>query len=119
MSDPYIAATGLDAAYPASDSLVLQSLNLSVAEGEIVALVGPNGSGKSTLLRALGRILKPKGGAVMLDTARKVLRVDFPELAARVDLLMPSEKDKRHGQAIAAASLPSRVHAPVLDSAHV
>ena len=43
----------------------------------------------------------------MLDTAREVLRVDFPELAARVDLRMPSEKDKRHGQAIAAASLPA------------
>ena len=42
----------------------------------------------------------------MLDTAREVLRVDFPELASPVDLRMPGEKDKRHGQAIAAASLP-------------
>ena len=65
MSDPYVEAKGLDAAYPSSDGLVLQSLDLRVDEGEIVALVGPNGSGKSTLLRALGRILKPKGGAVM------------------------------------------------------
>jgi len=63
----YIEAQSLDAAYPTSDGLVLQGLELTVAEGEIVALVGPNGSGKSTLLRALGRILKPKGGAVMLE----------------------------------------------------
>ena len=48
------------------------------------------------------------GGAVMLDVAREVLRADFPELAARVELHMPGEKEKRHGQAIAAASLPAR-----------
>ena len=46
------------------------------------------------------------GGDVILDAAREVLRVDFPELAAKVDLRMPGEQDKRHGQAIAAASLP-------------
>ncbi len=56
----------------------------------------------------LGRVTSGQGGAVMLDTAREVLRVEFPELAARVDLRMPGEKDKRHGQAIAAASLPAR-----------
>ena len=50
------------------------------------------------------------GGAVMLDVAREVLRADFPELAARVSLHMPSEKEKRHGQAIAAASLPAARH---------
>ena len=33
-----------------------------------------------------------------------VLRDEFPEL--RIDLVVPDEKDKRHGQAIAAASLP-------------
>ncbi len=64
----------------------------------------------------LGRVTSGPGGAVMLDTAREVLRVEFPELAARVDLRMPSEKDKRHGQAIAAASLPARAEAPALHS---
>jgi hypothetical protein len=36
-----------------------------------------------------------------------VLETDFPELSARVQLHMPSEKEKRHGQAMAAASLPT------------
>jgi hypothetical protein len=36
-----------------------------------------------------------------------VLQADFPELASRVHLHTPDEKDKRHGQAIAAASLPA------------
>lgn len=56
----------------------------------------------------LGRVTSGAGGEIMLDVAREVLHADFPDLAARVDLRMPSEMDKRHGQAIAAASLPPR-----------
>jgi predicted NBD/HSP70 family sugar kinase len=56
----------------------------------------------------LGRVTSGPGGDVMLDSAREVLRVDFPELATRLDLRMPGEQEKRHGQAIAAASLPDR-----------
>jgi predicted NBD/HSP70 family sugar kinase len=56
----------------------------------------------------LGRVTSGPGGDVMLDTARQVLHVDFPELAERVLFHMPGEIDKRHGQAIAAASLPAR-----------
>ena len=55
---------------------------------------------------ALGRVTSGPGGATMIDVAREVLRVDFPELASRVELRMPGEKEKRHGQAMAAASLP-------------
>jgi predicted NBD/HSP70 family sugar kinase len=54
----------------------------------------------------LGRVTSGEGGAIMLDLAREVLRVDFPQLGERIDFHMPGEKEKRHGQAIAAASLP-------------
>ena len=40
-----------------------------------------------------------------VEAEREVLRDEFPSL--RIDLVVPDEKDKRHGQAIAAASLPS------------
>src|SRR5215213_523875 len=86
MTGPYVSAQGLDAAYPTSAGLVLQGLDLSVEEGEIVALVGPNGSGKSTLLRALGRILKPKGGAVMLE-GRSLAGLPTREVALKLALL--------------------------------
>jgi hypothetical protein len=43
---------------------------------------------------------------VILTEARRVLDLEFPELSARVKFHMPDEKEKRHGQAIAAASLP-------------
>jgi predicted NBD/HSP70 family sugar kinase len=62
----------------------------------------------------LGRVTTGPGGSEMLETAREVLRVDFPELAAKVALRMPGEQEKRHGQAIAAASLPARDESPVL-----
>jgi len=54
----------------------------------------------------LGRVTSGKGGDVIIDGAKEVLRVEFPELAGRVAFHVPDEKDKRHGQAVAAASLP-------------
>jgi iron complex transport system ATP-binding protein len=86
MNDPYVEAKGVDAAYPTSEGLVLQNLDLSIDEGEVVALVGPNGSGKSTLLRALGRILKPKGGAVLIE-GRSLASLPTREVALKLALL--------------------------------
>lgn len=54
----------------------------------------------------LGRVTSGEGGEVILEGARQVLRDEFPELAEKIRLRTPDEKDKRHGQAIAAASLP-------------
>jgi predicted NBD/HSP70 family sugar kinase len=58
-------------------------------------------------LLVLGRVTSGAGGDLLLQRAREVLQADFPELASRVHLHTPDEKDKRHGQAIAAASLPA------------
>jgi len=56
-------------------------------------------------LLIMGRVTSGQGGSVIIEHARTVLRDEFPEL--RIDLVVPDEKDKRHGQAIAAASLPA------------
>jgi predicted NBD/HSP70 family sugar kinase len=58
-------------------------------------------------LLILGRVTSGAGGDVIADRALVVLRDEFPELAERLSLATPDEKFKRHGQAIAAASLPS------------
>ena len=55
----------------------------------------------------LGRVTTGVGGDVILAQAREVLAREFPALAGQIRLSLPDEKDKRHGQAIAAASLPA------------
>jgi predicted NBD/HSP70 family sugar kinase len=55
---------------------------------------------------ALGRVMTGGGGDLLLANARRVLEFEFPDLAARLQLSTPDEKERRHGQAIAAASLP-------------
>ena len=54
----------------------------------------------------LGRVTTGKGGDIVLDKAREVLKAEFPELAAKIALHVPDEKSRRVGQAVAAASLP-------------
>jgi NitT/TauT family transport system ATP-binding protein len=46
---------------------VLDGIGLSVADGEIVALIGPSGCGKSTMLGILGGLIAPERGHVTLE----------------------------------------------------
>jgi hypothetical protein len=57
-------------------------------------------------LLILGRVTSGLGGEIILNQARDVLRAEFPELAGAIAFHVPDEKQKRHGQAMAAASLP-------------
>ncbi len=52
----------------------------------------------------LGRVATGEGGNIIIAKAEEVLATEFPELA--IKLCVPDEKTKRHGQAVAAASLP-------------
>ena len=54
----------------------------------------------------LGRVTSGAGGEIILERARAVLDTEFPELSSRLSLHTPDENNKRHGQAVAAASLP-------------
>lgn len=46
---------------------VLSGVNLSIAEGEIMAVVGPSGAGKTTLLQIAGTLDKPDRGSIIYD----------------------------------------------------
>lgn len=54
-------------------------------------------------LLILGRVTSGEGGSIIIAEAEKVLATEFPAL--RIKLVVPDEKTKRHGQAVAAASL--------------
>jgi len=59
-SPPAIAATGLRKSY--ADKVVLDGIDLSVAEGTVFALLGPNGAGKTTAVQILSTYLAADGG---------------------------------------------------------
>jgi predicted NBD/HSP70 family sugar kinase len=61
---------------------------------------------KINSLLIMGRVTSGKGGEIILNKAREVLDIEFPKLSKTIKFRIPDETKKRHGQAIAAASLP-------------
>ncbi|MFP5479339.1 MAG: ABC transporter ATP-binding protein [Alphaproteobacteria bacterium] len=70
MSEPMLELQGIEKGYnrgKPSEVLVLRGATLTVAKGEVVALVAPSGAGKSTLLHIAGLLDTPDAGNVRLD----------------------------------------------------
>ncbi|MDH6678612.1 iron complex transport system ATP-binding protein [Rhodococcus sp. LBL1] len=62
---PRLVAENLTLGY--GDRVIVEGLDVEIPTGVITTVIGPNGCGKSTMLRALGRLLKPRAGTVLLD----------------------------------------------------
>jgi putative ABC transport system ATP-binding protein len=95
--------------YSFGETPALRGANLTIREGEILAVMGPSGSGKSTLLHCLAGILAPKRGEIFFagrrvdslsDNERSALRRDtfgfvfqfgqlVPELTAEENVALP------------------------------
>ncbi|MFJ4666846.1 ABC transporter ATP-binding protein [Kitasatospora purpeofusca] len=101
-----LEARDLTLAYEART--VAEGLDLRIPDGRVTVIVGPNACGKSTLLRALGRLLKPVRGAVLLD-GEELARVPTKRIARRIGLL-PQSPSAPEG--IAVADLVSRGRQP-------
>ncbi|NGO70544.1 ABC transporter ATP-binding protein [Streptomyces boncukensis] len=101
-----LVARELTLAY--DDHTVVADLDLDVPDGEVTVVVGPNACGKSTTLRALGRLLKPKRGSVLLD-GTQLARIPTKRIAQSIGLLPQSPVAP---EAITVADLVSRGRQP-------
>ncbi|MFI6473376.1 ABC transporter ATP-binding protein [Streptomyces sp. NPDC050516] len=101
-----LTARELTLAY--EDRTVVHGLDLAVPDGRVSVIVGPNACGKSTTLRALGRLLKPRGGAVLLD-GTELARIPTKKIAQSIGLLPQSPVAP---EAITVADLVSRGRQP-------
>ncbi|WP_199552367.1 ABC transporter ATP-binding protein [Streptomyces sp. N35] len=90
------------------DRTVVEELDLAVPDGEVTVIVGPNACGKSTTLRALGRLLKPKSGSVLLDGA-ELAKLPTKRIAQQIGLLPQTPVAP---EAITVADLVSRGRQP-------
>ncbi|WP_202487091.1 MULTISPECIES: ABC transporter ATP-binding protein [unclassified Streptomyces] len=79
-----MAARDLTLSY--EERTVVEGLDLDVPDGAVTVVVGPNACGKSTLLRALGRLLRPRRGAVLLD-GTDLTRIPTRKIAQSLGLL--------------------------------
>ncbi len=91
-----------------ADRTIVDELSLEIPDGGFTVVVGPNGCGKSTLLRALGRMLAPRSGRVVLD-GNDIRSYRTKEVARRIALLPQSPLSPG---AISVADLVSRGRYP-------
>lgn len=78
-----IELTNITKSYPLGDGFlpILKGINLTIENGDFVAIMGPSGSGKSTLMNILGCLDKPTSGTYLLD-GQRVDSLSSDELAA-------------------------------------
>lgn len=140
MSDAVLDLAGIEKAYnrgKPNEVAVLRGIDLTVARGEVVALVAPSGAGKSTLLHVAGLLDTPDAGVLRLtgrdmarasDRARTAARrqdVGFvyqfhhllPEFTALENIVIPQLANGTGQKAAEARAMDLLAHVGVADRA--
>lgn len=71
------------------ETVIIDRLDVAIPKGEITVLIGSNGCGKSTLLRSLARLMKPRGGSVLLE-GKAIAKLPTKEVARELAILPQS-----------------------------
>ena len=88
---PVISSRGLSFSYDREP--VLEHVDFSIAERDLVCMVGPNGGGKTTLLRLMTGLLRPDGGVIEVfgtTPERSRHRIGYMPQHARLDPAFPA-----------------------------
>jgi ribose transport system ATP-binding protein len=72
MSESILAMRGIGKRFPGVHAL--KGVDLTVAAGEVVALIGENGAGKSTLMKIVGGVQQPDSGEILIDDSSVIIR---------------------------------------------
>jgi polar amino acid transport system ATP-binding protein len=86
-SSAFVHAEDIRVEFPGSSAPAVDGITLSVAQGEVVAVIGPSGSGKSTFLRCLNHLQPPTSGLVRIDGVSIVDRPGQHPKASELALL--------------------------------
>ena len=90
MNKEFLRITNLN--YKIENKTILKNLNLSIAEGEFVAIMGPSGCGKTTLLRIISGLAKQTSGVISVNNQILADENNFIEPEARNLGLVVQEK---------------------------
>ena len=105
MADPLVEFDCVDKFF--GDIHVLNDIDLSIEERDVVVVIGPSGSGKSTLLRCANRLEGIESGDIRLD-GRSVFDGDVNEIRQQVGMVFQSFNLFPHKDALGNVSLGPR-----------
>jgi ATP-binding cassette subfamily B protein/ATP-binding cassette subfamily C protein len=81
-----LTADGVTFTYPGADRRALRDMTVTVAQGEVIALVGENGSGKTTLAKLLAGLYRPDSGVIRWDST-DLGEINGDELRERISVI--------------------------------
>lgn len=99
MADPIIRAADLWYTYPDQAEPVLRGIDLTIPQGQFLALVGANGSGKTTLAKHFNGLLKPQRGVVQV-AGLETQRHSIGALARQVGFLFQNPEQQIFGATV-------------------
>lgn len=80
--------------YKNSQRKILDNLNFSVKDGEVVAIVGQNGSGKSTIAKLICGIIKLKEGSIIIDDLDISKRKNYNVLQDKIGIVFQNPENQ-------------------------